>query len=68
MLDWDEFQVLAAEMATCLRDLGCDLKLLKAEWLEVPSFSSSRIHFRGRAHGALHAMGWIVGLAGSKQT
>lgn len=40
--DWDEFQLLATEMATCLRDRGCDLNLLKTEWLEVPSFASGR--------------------------
>lgn len=40
--NWDEFQIMASEMATCLQDLGCDLNLLKTEWLEVPSFSPRR--------------------------
>ena len=40
--NWDEFQIMASEMATCLQGLGCDLNLLKTEWLEVPSFSPRR--------------------------
>ena len=31
--------MMASVMSQCLQDLGCDLHLLKSEWMEVPSLS-----------------------------